>query len=133
MISEVIWSKRYNQINEFEKYLFENNTKIIKLFLHISKGVQKRRLEKRINDPTKQWKFSESDIIGRRLWDQYIIAYDEMLSKCSTKHIPWCIIPSNNKWFRNFAVAQIIINTLKSMESDFPKAKIDLSKIFMYD
>jgi PPK2 family polyphosphate:nucleotide phosphotransferase len=133
LIPETIWSRRYNQINEFEKYLFENNIKIIKLFLHISKGEQKERLEKRINDPTKQWKFSESDIIGRRLWDQYTLAYEEMLSKCSTKHIPWYIIPSNNKWFRNFAVAQIIINTLESMDLEFPKAKIDLSKIFIYD
>jgi PPK2 family polyphosphate:nucleotide phosphotransferase len=133
LIPEVIWSKRYNQINDFEKYLFENNIKIIKLFLNISKDEQKKRLEKRINDPTKQWKFSESDIIGRRSWDRYTIAYEEMLSKCSTKYIPWHIIPANNKWFRNFAVAQIIINALDSMKLEFPKAKIDLSKIFIYD
>lgn len=133
LIPEAIWSKRYNQINDFEKYLFENNIKIIKLFLHISKDEQKKRLEKRINDPTKQWKFSESDITGSRLWDQYILAYEEMLSKCSTKHIPWYVIPANNKWLRNFAVAQIIINALDSMKLEFPKAKIDLSKIFMYD
>lgn len=133
LIPEDICSKRYNQINEFEQYLFENNIKIIKLFLHISKDEQKKRLEKRINDPTKQWKFSESDIIERRLWDQYNLAYEEMLSKCSTKDIPWYIIPSNKKWFRNFAVAQIIINTLDSMKLEFPKPKIDLSKIVIYD
>ncbi len=129
LISEEALSKRYNQINDFEKYLFENNIKIIKLFLHISKDEQKKRLEERIKDPLKQWKFSESDIIERRSWDQYIIAYEEMLSKCSTNHAPWYIIPVNHKWFRNFIVTQIIINTLDNMELKFPKPKIDLFKI----
>ena len=88
LIPESILSKRYNQINNFEKYLFENNIRIIKLFLHISKDEQKKRLEERINDPSKQWKFSESDIIERKFWDQYILSYEEILSKCSTKNIP---------------------------------------------
>jgi PPK2 family polyphosphate:nucleotide phosphotransferase len=129
IVSETIWSKRYDQINQFEKYLFENDIQIIKIFLNISKDEQKERLEKRINDPTKQWKFSESDIIARKLWDDYIIAYEEMLRKCSTKYIPWYIIPSNNKWYRNFVIAQIIINTLDSMDLKFPKSTIDLSKL----
>jgi PPK2 family polyphosphate:nucleotide phosphotransferase len=131
IIPEAILSKRYNQINDFERYLFENNIKIIKLFLHISKGEQKKRLEERIKDPLKQWKISESDIIGYRLWKQYILAYEEMLSKCSTNQIPWHIIPANNKWFRNFTVAKIIINTLENMDLKFPKPKIDVSKILM--
>ncbi|MGN6615336.1 MAG: PPK2 family polyphosphate kinase [Candidatus Nitrosocosmicus sp.] len=129
LVSEVIWTKRYTQINDFEKYLFENNVKIIKFFLHISKNEQKKKLQSRINDPTKRWKFSESDLIGHRLWDQYAQAYEDVLNKCSTKNIPWYIIPSNNKWFRNLAVAQIIIDTLKDMKLEFPKVKIDLSKI----
>jgi PPK2 family polyphosphate:nucleotide phosphotransferase len=133
LVSENTWSKRYDQINEFEQYLFENNIQIVKVFLYISKDEQKKRLEKRINDPTKQWKFSESDIIARKLWDDYIIAYEEVLRKCSTNHIPWYIIPSNNKWYRNFVIAQIIINTLENMDLKFPKPKIDLSKIFMFD
>jgi PPK2 family polyphosphate:nucleotide phosphotransferase len=131
IIPEVSLSKRYNQINDFEKYLFENNIKIIKLFLHISKDEQKKRLEERIKDPLKQWKFTESDIIGYKLWKQYILAYEEMFSKCSTKQIPWYIIPANNKWFRNYTVAKIIINALESMDLKFPKPKIDLSKILM--
>jgi PPK2 family polyphosphate:nucleotide phosphotransferase len=131
IVSETIWSKRYDQINQFEKYLFENDIQIIKIFLNISKDEQKERLEKRINDPTKQWKFSESDIIARKLWDDYIIAYEEMLRKCSTKYIPWYIIPSNNKWYRNFVIAQIIINTLDNMDLKFPKSTIDLSKLFI--
>ena len=130
LVSEVVWSKRYTQINDFEKYLFENNVKIIKIFLHISKDEQKKKLQSRINDPSKRWKFSESDLIGYRLWDKYTQAYEDMLNKCSCKkHAPWYIIPSNNKWFRNLAVAQIIIETLKNMKLEFPKVKIDLSKI----
>lgn len=133
LIPEDVCSKRYNQINEFEKYLFENNIRLIKFFLHISKDEQKKRLEERINDPTKQWKFSESDITDRKLWDEYILAYEEILEKCSTENIPWYIIPSNNKWFRNFAVAKIIIDTLDDMNLKFPKPKIDLSDLFLYD
>jgi len=133
LVSENTWSKRYDQINEFEQYLFENNIQIVKIFLYISKDEQKKRLEERINDPTKQWKFSESDIIARKLWNDYIIAYEEVLRKCSTKYIPWYIIPSNNKWYRNFVIAQIIINTLENMDLKFPKPKIDLSKIFLFD
>ena len=133
LITKDICIKRYSQINNFEKYLFENNIRIIKLFLHISKDEQKKRLEKRITDPTKQWKFSESDIIERKLWNEYINAYEDMLSKCSTKHLPWYIIPSDNKWFRNFIVAKIIIDTLEGMRLEFPKAKIDLSKSLIYD
>ncbi|HXT84407.1 MAG TPA: polyphosphate kinase 2 family protein [Verrucomicrobiae bacterium] len=133
IITEEVCTKRYNQINNFEKYLFENDIKIIKLFLHISKEEQKIRLEKRINDPAKQWKFSESDIIERKLWKEYVGAYEEMLSKCSTKNIPWYIIPTDNKWFRNFIVAQIIINALDNMKLEFPKAKIDLSKALLYE
>ncbi len=129
LISEETLSKRYNQINDFEKYLFENNIKIIKLFLHISKDEQKKRLDERIKDPLKQWKFSESDIIERRSWDQYVIAYEEMLSKCSTTNAPWYIIPVHHKWFRNFIVTQIIINTLDNMELKFPKPQLDLFKI----
>jgi PPK2 family polyphosphate:nucleotide phosphotransferase len=128
LIPEDVWSKRYTQINEFEKYLFENNIRLIKFFLHISKDEQKKRLKERIKDPTKQWKFSESDITGRKLWNEYIIAYEEMLEKCSTKNNPWYIIPSNNKWFRNFVVAKIIVDTLDEMNLKFPKPKIDLSE-----
>ncbi|HEY6535589.1 MAG TPA: PPK2 family polyphosphate kinase, partial [Candidatus Nitrosocosmicus sp.] len=131
LITEEICAKRYNQINNFEKYLFENEISIIKLFLHISKDEQKKRLQKRLNDPSKQWKFSESDIVERKLWDTYILAYEEMLSKCSTKNIPWYIIPADNKWFRDFIVAQIIVNTLDNMKLEFPKAKIDLSKALL--
>ena len=85
-------------------------------------------MRKGSKDPLKQWKFSESDIIGYRLWKQYILAYEEMLSKCGTNQIPWHIIPANNKWFRNFTVAKIILNALENMDLKFPKPKIDVFK-----
>jgi PPK2 family polyphosphate:nucleotide phosphotransferase len=128
LIPKSVWSKRYKQINEFEQYLHENDTKIIKFLLHISKSEQKNRLEERIRDPLKQWKVSENDLTEQAYYEQYIEAFEEALSKCSTEWAPWYIIPADEKWFRNFAVAQIVVNTLKSMKLEFPKPKIDLSK-----
>ena len=123
-----IWSKRYTQINQFEYYLSENNVKIIKLFLHISKDEQLRKLEERIRNPLKQWKITESDITEPNYYEQYMEAYEETFQKCSTEWAPWYIIPSDIKWIRNFAVAQIIVNALKSMKLKFPKPKLDISK-----
>jgi len=130
-ISNNTCRKRYKQINDFEKYLVENEVQIIKLFLHISKDEQKKRLQERLNDPTKQWKFSENDTLERRLWDDYIQAHENVLSKCSTKWAPWYIIPANAKWFRNFVVAYIIVSILQSMNLRFPKPKIKLSNIII--
>jgi PPK2 family polyphosphate:nucleotide phosphotransferase len=133
LVSESTLSQRYLQINNFEKYLYENNIRIIKLFLYISKDEQKKRLEKRIKDPLKQWKFKESDIIERKFWNQYIHAYEDMLRNCSTKWAPWYIIPADKKWFRNYAIASIIVNELKEMDLKFPQPTIDLSKIIIDD
>lgn len=130
LISKSTWSKRYKQINEFEHYLQENNIKIIKLFLHISKDEQKRKLEERIKNPVKQWKITESDLTESKYYEQYMEAYEEALWKCSKDWAPWYIIPANTKWFRNFIVAQIIVNTLESMKLTFPKPKFDISKYF---
>lgn len=127
LISKTIWSKRYTQINEFEQYLHENNIKIIKLFLQISKDEQKRKLKERMRDPLKQWKITESDITELDYYEQYMEAYEEALCKCSTEWAPWYIIPADTKWLRNFAVAQIIVNTLESMKLKFPKPKVDIS------
>lgn len=124
LILKSIWSKRYTQINEFERYLHENNIKIIKLFLHISKDEQKRKLEERMRNPLKQWKITESDITEPNYYEQYMEAYEEALWKCSTELAPWYIIPADIKWLRNFAVAQIIVNTLESMKLKFPKPKL---------
>jgi PPK2 family polyphosphate:nucleotide phosphotransferase len=120
---------RYGQINDFEKYLAENHVTILKFFLHISKHEQKKRLQERLEDPTKRWKISEGDLENRKYWDKYMESYEEALSKCSTKWAPWYIIPANLKWFRNWAVAQIILETLDSMKLKYPQPRIDVSKI----
>lgn len=130
---EDMWFERYRQINEFERYLYENNIKTVKLLLHISKDEQKKRLEDRIKDPSKHWKFSEADIIKRKYWDQYITAYEEAISLCSTPWAPWYIIPANTKWFRNFAIANIVVKSLEDMKLRFPAPKIDLSKVVIDD
>ena len=133
LISKSIWSKRYTQINEFEHYLHENNIKIIKLFLYLSKEEQKRKLEERMRNPLKQWKITESDLTEPNYYEQYMEAYEETLWKCSKDWAPWYIIPADTKWLRNFVVAQIIVNTLESMKLTFPKPKFDISKYFRMD
>jgi polyphosphate kinase 2 (PPK2 family) len=100
----------------------------LKFFLHISKDEQKKRLQERIEDPTKRWKISESDLRDRKYWDKYMESYEEALSRCSTPWAPWYVIPANLKWFRNWAVAQIIVNTLDRMKLKFPEPKIDVSR-----
>ncbi|MBI3590643.1 MAG: polyphosphate kinase 2 family protein [Candidatus Melainabacteria bacterium] len=129
LVPRSVWKARYEQINKFEEILSDNDVKILKFFLHISKEEQKKRLEARLNDPTKNWKFSLSDIKERELWDKYTKAYEEMLSRCSTEYAPWFVIPANHKWFRNFAVSQIIVEELGSLKMKFPKSSLDLSKI----
>jgi polyphosphate kinase 2 (PPK2 family) len=124
-----VWHPRYEQINDFEKDLTRNNTVILKFFLHISSDEQKRRLEERITDPLKNWKISEADFAERRHWDDYASAYEDALSKCSTKHAPWYIIPANKKWFRNLAVSQIIEERMDALKMEYPPPKVDLSKI----
>jgi PPK2 family polyphosphate:nucleotide phosphotransferase len=119
---------RYRQINDFEKYLSENHVTLLKFFLHISKDEQKKRLQERIDDPTKHWKISERDVQDRKYWDQYMESYEEALSRCSTSWAPWYVIPSNLKWFRNWAVAQIIVNRLDRMKLKFPEPENDVSK-----
>ena len=122
---------RYRQINDFERYLSENHVAILKFFLHISKDEQKKRLQARIEDPTKHWKISESDLQNRKYWDKYMESYEEALSRCSTSWAPWYVIPANLKWIRNWAVAQIIVNKLDRMKLKFPEPEIDLSRLTM--
>jgi PPK2 family polyphosphate:nucleotide phosphotransferase len=128
-IHKSIWSQRYKHINAFEKCLSDNSTKIIKFYLNISKEEQKKRLEERMTDPSKQWKVSERDIKDRKFWYSYATAYQDTISKCSNILAPWYIIPANKKWFRNLAVGLIIIDTLERMKPKFPKPSNDLSNV----
>ncbi len=111
-----VWSKRYDQINEFEELLTESGTILLKFFLHISKEEQKKRLLAREDDPEKAWKLSAGDWVERQYWDQYQTAYEVALTKCSTKTAPWLVIPADHKWYRNLAVAQAIVDTLRPFE-----------------
>src|SRR5215469_11841461 len=116
MVPESVWSKRYAQINAFEESLAQNNVRILKFFLHVSNKEQKKRLEERIADPTKNWKISEDDYRERRHWKEYTRAYEDALTKCSTAAAPWFIIPANRKWVRNFAVSLIVVEALEAMK-----------------
>ncbi len=129
LVPKEVWSKRYDQINSFEKCLVENNTVILKFYLHISKDEQKKRLEERLNDPTKHWKFSEADLKERQYWNDYMDAYEDVLTKCSTDYAPWYIVPANKKWYRNVIVGETIVKRLKELNMKYPKPKTDLSKI----
>jgi PPK2 family polyphosphate:nucleotide phosphotransferase len=122
MISAKVEAQRLNQINEFEELLTENGTTILKFFLHISKNEQKARLEARIRDQEKRWKFSEGDLEERKLWADYMKVFEEVLSATSTKHAPWYIVPANRKWYRNLVVADRVVSALEDMKLKTPPA-----------
>lgn len=119
--NDTLWKQRYKQINDFEKYLHENGTAVIKFFLHVSKDEQKKRFLKRIDDPSKNWKFSEADIKERKFWNQYQQAYEEALSSTSKGGSPWYIIPADKKWFARLIVSEIIIEKMKELKPAYPK------------
>lgn len=119
---EKVWSKRYDSINNFERMLHDEGTLILKFFLHISKDEQKRRLEARLSDPEKNWKFSVNDVHERQYWDEYQSAFEDLIGKCSTKYAPWVIVPADKKWFRNWVLSDIIVRTLEEQDMHYPKA-----------
>jgi PPK2 family polyphosphate:nucleotide phosphotransferase len=130
LVPEKIWSKRYDEINDFEKLITrQNNTTVLKFFLHISKEEQLARFEKRLDDPTRQWKISESDYKERGYWDDYTKAFEDVLNKTSTEHAPWFVIPSNHKWFRDLAISQIVVRAMEDMDMQFPKPTVNLAEI----
>lgn len=129
LVPKKVLSARYAQINAFEYSLVQNQTHILKFFLHISKEEQLERFKARLEDPAKRWKISERDYTERTRWDDYMRAFEKALSKCSTDHAPWFIIPANKKWFRNLAVARIVVEYLDSLELKYPPPSVDLAKI----
>ena len=129
LVPKNVWSNRYELINDFEKGLIANETHIIKFFLHISPDEQLRRFKKRIDDPARHWKISESDYSERKLWPKYTEAYEDAIGKTSTNSAPWYVIPSNHKWFRNLAISKIVVETLESMSMQFPPPTVDLADI----
>jgi PPK2 family polyphosphate:nucleotide phosphotransferase len=129
LVPRKVWKARYEQINQFEKMLVKNDVLILKFFLHISKSEQRERLQARLTDPTRYWKFSLKDVEERRHWPAYRKAYEDALTRCSTKWAPWYIIPANHKWYRNIAVARILVETLRTLNMKYPEPTIDLSKV----
>jgi PPK2 family polyphosphate:nucleotide phosphotransferase len=129
LVPKKVWSQRFDLINDFEKMLADHGTTIIKLFLYISPEEQLERFKQRLDDPQRQWKISDSDYKERAFWNDYIKAYEDMLEKCSTKHAPWYVIPSNHKWFRNLAVSRIIADTLADLNMKMPEPTEDLDVI----
>ena len=124
MVPPEVWSKRYTQINDFERMLVENDTVVLKFFLHISKGEQRKRLQDRIDDPTKRWKFQHGDIEERKFWSEYRKAYEDALEKTSTDWAPWWVIPADAKWYRNHLVASIVIDTLDRLDMKYPEPNL---------
>ncbi|MBV9354280.1 MAG: polyphosphate kinase 2 family protein [Chloroflexi bacterium] len=124
-----VWRQRYGLINDFERLLSLNGTTILKFFLHISKQEQEERLQKRLDDPSKTWKFSANDAQERRFWDDYMAAYEEALSRCSTDEAPWFIVPANRKWYRDVVVARIVADTLSRLDPRPPKPDPALEKL----
>jgi len=129
LVPKAVWTRRYDHINRFEQLLADSDIVIAKFFLHISKDEQRRRFEERLRDPTKQWKLSPSDLEDRTHWDDYVTAYQDALTRCSTSEAPWFIVPADKKWFRNFAVSRILVETLEALDMRFPKPTVDVSRI----
>lgn len=121
LVDDKIWERRYEQINDFEKYLYENGTMVLKFFLHVSKDEQKKRFLERIDDPSKNWKFSAADIEERKYWNDYQKAYTEAIEATSKKHAPWYVIPADKKWFSRLLVSEIIVESLKKLDLQYPE------------
>jgi PPK2 family polyphosphate:nucleotide phosphotransferase len=132
LVEEDVWRKRYHTINEFEQMLTLSKITVVKFFLHISKDEQKRRLESRLENPDKRWKFSSNDLKERRLWDKYQEAFEEAISNCSTDYAPWYVVPANKKWYRNLVIARTLADTLEAMNPQYPPIEPDLDKIVIY-
>ena len=129
LVPKAIWSKRYEQINAFERHLADNDTQILKFYLHIDRDEQLARIKQRLEDPKRQWKINESDFTERQYWNDYQKAYETAISKCSTDYAPWYIIPANRKWFRNLAVSQILVETLESLKMKTPTPTVNIPEI----
>lgn len=129
LVPKKVWSKRYQQINDFERRLAENDTHILKFYLHISKEEQLSRFKDRLDDPARHWKISEADYLERQFWDDYASAYEDTLSKCSTDDAPWFVIPSDHKWLRNLIISRIIVETMEKLCIKLPKPTVNIADI----
>ncbi|MBE0669685.1 MAG: polyphosphate kinase 2 family protein [Anaerolineales bacterium] len=124
-----VWGKRFEQINEFERTLAENGTTILKFYLHIDLDEQKERLQSRLDDPTKHWKFRLGDLEERKLWPEYMKAFEDVLSKTSTDHAPWYIVPANRKWFRDLVISSVLVDALEGLKMSYPESEENLDGV----
>lgn len=130
-----VWKRRYDHINDFERILHDSGTRVIKFFLNISKDEQKERFQERLDQPDKHWKWSSGDLKVREQWDEYMEAFEDVLTRCSTDYAPWYIVPANRKWYRDLVVSQAIVDTLESMDLRYPEppADVEFDKIVIPD
>jgi PPK2 family polyphosphate:nucleotide phosphotransferase len=128
-VPKKVWQKRYGQINDFERMLTDEGTIVLKFFLQISRAEQKKRLEERLEDPTKRWKFQPNDLKERKLWSQYMRAYADLLGKTSTDWAPWHIVPANTKWYRNWIIAKTIVDALEKLNMKYPVPKEKINEV----
>jgi PPK2 family polyphosphate:nucleotide phosphotransferase len=131
LVPKETWKKRYTQINAFEHMLADEGMLILKFFLYIDLEEQKQRLTERLQDKTKQWKFSVGDLGERKLWPAYTKAYEELLNQTSKSWAPWYIVPANRKWYRNLVIAKVLVDALKGLKMSYPEPKEDLSNVII--
>lgn len=129
LVEKHVWEKRFDHINDFERMLTDEGTTILKFFLHIGLDEQKKRLQARLDDPAKNWKFNIGDLSERKRWDDYMEAYEEALGKTSTSWAPWRVIPANRKWYRNLMICETLVRTLEKLHPQYPKADFDPKEI----
>ena len=129
LVPRDVWEQRYGQIKAFEQMLAENGTTILKFYLHIDREEQKKRLQARLDDPNKRWKFRKGDLEERRLWPEYMQAYEDVLNRTSTEAAPWFIVPANHKWYRDLLISWILIERLEQLKMKFPEPEEDLEGI----
>ncbi len=133
IVPEPVWRARYEHINNFERLLSDNGTRIVKFYLNISKAEQKKQLQERLDDPTKHWKFSSADLPVREQWDDYMRAFEDVFTHCNTEYAPWHIIPSNTRWYRTLTITKIIVETLEAMNPQYPQPEIGLDAVVIPD
>jgi PPK2 family polyphosphate:nucleotide phosphotransferase len=129
LMPEKTWRRRFRHIVEFERMLADEGTVIIKFFLHISKDEQKKRLETRLTQKNKNWKWDPSDLRDRAHWDAYVTAYEEAITRTSTEEAPWYVVPADKKWWRDYVISQTLVEALEALKMEFPKPKVDVSSI----
>ena len=129
LVPEKVWRARYDEINDFERRIAAGGTAIVKCMLHISRAEQRERLLARLDDPTKHWKFREGDIDERARWDGYQKAYAEAIERCNGDAAPWYVVPADRKWYRNWAIAQLLLETLEALDPRYPPSELDVPRL----